>query len=867
MANVSFNMGPEKTLGELTTSTTPFADGTLHFAYNTTLLSGRMYVDAKIGASNYRFPIHSDSAFCLLDENGHDYDMGDANRPIYFAVGKPQPIDYLSTRYGGTGLISFTANRLMWASSASVLTTSAHYVDADHIAINSETKPDYNFYINGTSGFANGHIYLTGANKSSSTSNTTQIVFGTPSENHLAISSNEKALVLNPTTSSTTNQIVLYLEKQSIFPAGLETGADSTIGGSLSVTNRLSVDGNATIDGNLDVGGNITAANLKGNSDSADKVNHDLIAGTKRYNGSADVTITAADLGLSNAMKFIGITTSALTDGSTNGTIVVNGSNVAVTNGNVVLYDEKEFVWTGSSWELLGDESSYKIKQTAVASPSTSGNATAFIDSITQNANGVITATKKNVTFPTLSGGSASTVDTTIVGGVTVSGHAVTVQKKTLVASNAVTITGTANTITISSTDTKNTAGATNSASKIFLIGAPSQADNPQTYSNSKVYATDGVLTADVFSGSLGHTTLGANSEAVDFNDYYSTKGLKVYAVSSNAAVFNGPLTTSGQRYSIFSLPLSTSQQTQLAIDGNRGVHIRTGNASTGGDWSHIVTTANVNATGGTAQPIYIDASGRATALSATVGDVAAPTYLKDGVITACTMATSGNWWGTLSNIGTNGVIEVGRYIDFHYTDASTNDYDLRIDCAGNSKNVLYLPAISGQVVVHTNDTAVGGTAKPVYIAASGQATALSATAGGTAQPVYLNAGTITACSGNIGSASLPVYMSNGTITACTASSLFSALSWSAGTTAGPTLNATIAGQPKSAQIPSASSSASGIVTTGSQTFAGAKTFNGNVTIKGQASFQSKIIVDADSYGTSLPSTGVEGQVFFLLIE
>ena len=45
-------------------------------------------------------------------------------------------------------------------------------------------------------------------------------------------------------------------------------------------------------------------------------------------------------------------------------------------------------------------------------------------------------------------------------------------------------------------TDTKNTAGSTNNTNKLFLVGALSQAANPQTYSNSKVYMTDGTLTA-----------------------------------------------------------------------------------------------------------------------------------------------------------------------------------------------------------------------------------------------------------------------------------------------------------------------------------------------------------------------------------
>ena len=42
--------------------------------------------------------------------------------------------------------------------------------------------------------------------------------------------------------------------------------------------------------------------------------------------------------------------------------------------------------------------------------------------------------------------------------------------------------------------DTKNTAGSTDTSSKIFLIGATSQAANPQTYSDNEVYVTSGVL-------------------------------------------------------------------------------------------------------------------------------------------------------------------------------------------------------------------------------------------------------------------------------------------------------------------------------------------------------------------------------------
>ena len=45
--------------------------------------------------------------------------------------------------------------------------------------------------------------------------------------------------------------------------------------------------------------------------------------------------------------------------------------------------------------------------------------------------------------------------------------------------------------------DAKNTAGSTNSDEKLFLIGATSQAESPQTYSDSEVYTTNGQLDAN----------------------------------------------------------------------------------------------------------------------------------------------------------------------------------------------------------------------------------------------------------------------------------------------------------------------------------------------------------------------------------
>ena len=48
---------------------------------------------------------------------------------------------------------------------------------------------------------------------------------------------------------------------------------------------------------------------------------------------------------------------------------------------------------------------------------------------------------------------------------------------------------------TDTNTDTKNTAGSTNSTSKLYIIGATSQAANPQTYSYSGTYIQNGAFT------------------------------------------------------------------------------------------------------------------------------------------------------------------------------------------------------------------------------------------------------------------------------------------------------------------------------------------------------------------------------------
>lgn len=67
--------------------------------------------------------------------------------------------------------------------------------------------------------------------------------------------------------------------------------------------------------------------------------------------------------------------------------------------------------------------------------------------------------------------------------------------------------------------DTKNTAGSTDTSSKIFLIGATSQAANPQTYSDNEVYTTSGVLTTKSVQVGGGSATMeySATTKSINF--------------------------------------------------------------------------------------------------------------------------------------------------------------------------------------------------------------------------------------------------------------------------------------------------------------------------------------------------------------
>lgn len=56
-----------------------------------------------------------------------------------------------------------------------------------------------------------------------------------------------------------------------------------------------------------------------------------------------------------SAKGWIGITTTALTDGASTNPIIINGQSVTAVEGNITSYDETEFIFNGSVWQEFGD--------------------------------------------------------------------------------------------------------------------------------------------------------------------------------------------------------------------------------------------------------------------------------------------------------------------------------------------------------------------------------------------------------------------------------------------------------------------------------------------------------------------------------
>lgn len=170
-----------------------------------------------------------------------------------------------------------------------------------------------------------------------------------------------------------------------------------------------------------------------------------------------------------------------------------------------------------------------------------------------------------------------------------------------------------------------------------------------------------------------------------------------ISALTSNARGHVTEVTTS-----TWQLPAAYSHPTHAGDD----INIDTG-ALTG---AYVISDLDFNITTNTLGHVT-DANGTISTRQLTPSDIGAATDdhthpasdITSGTfnVNRYLKPTSGDWWNNgVGIVGTDGVMEIGRYIDFHHSDTTTADYSVRLDC--ESANVLNVVGGSLEVDGHT---------------------------------------------------------------------------------------------------------------------------------------------------------------------
>lgn len=118
-----------------------------------------------------------------------------------------------------------------------------------------------------------------------------------------------------------------------------------------------------------------------------------------------------------------------------------------------------------------------------------------------------------------------------------------------------------------------------------------------------------------------------------------------------------------------------TSPQWYFGITGASGTTYDLSTFSVSG---HTHNYAGSSSAGGAATS--------AAKLNTNAGSATLPVYFSGGIPVATTAPKSGAWWSSFTGaINSSGVLEIGRYVDFHSTNAGTSNFDVRLDASSTS--------------------------------------------------------------------------------------------------------------------------------------------------------------------------------------
>lgn len=422
--------------------------------------------------------------------------------------------------------------------------------------------------------------------------------------------------------------------------------------------------------------------------------------------------------GLSGFTKFLGVTTTALYDGSTANPITIDDESVTADNGSIATYGSKEFIFNGTAWQEFGDlsalgtlayKNSVAVSTTAtgtVSKPTFTGSSSTVTITATDDTNGNYQP-KGTVSKPTFTG-SSSTV--TITATDNTSGN---YQPKGTVSQP--TFTGSAMTST----------GSFTPAGSIELTNTNKTATVSAASSGTATYTPAGSNTASTVSGSCSVTATGTISTGTGTANYTPAGSVAAPTISVATAGTTTTIKNPTSKTVVTDMSVAAPSATQATGElvycsvSNKVLTLSKFVESTGAS----ISTSNVTVKTGDAA--Y---SASAPAFTGTGAELKFTGTAASGTIIGT--AAAQKFTGTGARLVT-GNISVPSSAAFTGTEGS-------VSVSGTPAGSVSQPTFTGtKTQLAGTTTAAGSVSQPTFTGTKTQLTGTTTAAGSVSQPTF----------------------------------------------------------------------------------------------------------------------------------